>query len=240
VVGIELDRPLQTLDRLVPLLHLDGESAEEEMRLGEVGVLGQQTLEHRSRTVVGLLLDLESGQHQVRVGGSRVVLDHLLELGLRLHELLLAPQELGQHQPRRGTIRRELDGLARGGQRLVGVVQLLEPLCELHPERRRAGIAPQRLAQLADGLAESPGLRVCVRHQEVRPGVGGRVVDPTSGDRDRPWGLRVAGGRRRRGGTPRERKKEDEERGLVRHLYITSVQQWGERRRSAGRKSGAI
>ena len=198
VLGIELDGAPEPRDGLVPLLLLDGEPPQQEVRLGEGGLHVDQPQQHAARAVVGLPLDEEPGERQIGVGRLGIQRDDPLELRLRLREPLLGAQEFGEREAGRRVVGRELHGLSRGGQRLLALVQTGQPLGELAPQDGRPRIAPDRLAELRHRLLEAGRLRVHLRDRVVVVRLG-RRVGRDARDLQRERGVGVArGGRRAR------------------------------------------
>src|SRR2546430_2288659 len=167
VGGIELHGLGEPPDRLVPALGLDGEPAEEELRLRQPRLPLGEPQEDGARAIVGLLLDLVAREREVRVLVRRAQLDDLLELRLRLAEVLLRAQDLGQRQVRADVLGRQLHGALRGRERLCRLIRADQPLGELRPQEGRVRIALDRLLQQRDGVLDAPAL-----HEELR----GRVV----------------------------------------------------------------
>jgi len=210
VIGIQLDGPLELADRVVPRLGLDGEPAQEEVRLRQVRADRDEPEQHPSGLVVGPLLHEVARQGEVAVGGPGVERDDLLQLGLGLAPALLPAVELGQ---------REVDArvVGRQGRRLeprldgfLGRVGLGEPEGQLGPEGGRGRVPLDRLFELCDGFLQPAGLGVELSGRVMEVGLGGGVA--LSGARDgRPRGVGLGGRSRRRAGAAREAEEDQED-----------------------------
>jgi len=207
VIGIDLDGGGEPRDRLVPVLGLDRETTEEELRLGQSRLLLDQAQQHGARLVVLLLLDVDARQGQVWLFGARAELDRALELRLGLGNLPLRAEKLRQGHVRRDLVGGELDGAAGRRDGLVGVVGAHEQLGQLRPERGRVGILLDRGLHVGDRVLEPAGLYV---HLGDRVRVV-RIAARIGGGHDASRDLVVAGDRRRdHAGAARERARGDD------------------------------
>ena len=207
VIGVELDSGGESRDRLVPVLGLDRETAEEELRLGQSRLLLDQPQQHGACLVVLLLLDVDASQGQVRLLGARAQLDRALELGLGLGNLALRAQKLRQGHVGRDLVGGELDGAAGRGHGLVDAVGAHEQLGQLRPEGGRVWILLDRGLHVRNRVLEAASL-----HVHLRDGVRVvRVAAGIGGGHDAAGDLVVAGDRRlAHAGTARERARDDD------------------------------
>ena len=199
MVGVQLRRAPEAVERLVPLLVLDGDATQEVIGLSIAGLDADEPLQHGARLVVGLLLEVLLGQGEVGVLRLRVEGDGLLQLLLGVGELLLAPEQIGQRQAGGLAGGLERDGLPGRFQRGGHVADAKEPLRELHPQERRPRILLDGLTQLDDGVLDAALPRRDLGDAEVVVSLGeslvvrgapdGGALRPSLGD-----GRRLGGG----------------------------------------------
>ncbi len=222
MIGIEVHRAPEVLDRLVPLLVLDADAPEQVVALREVRSRGHQPPQHRPRLVVVLLLEVELGQREVAVRRLGVQRDRLLQRGLRLRQLLLSLVEVGQRHVGARVARLERDRLLGRGERAREVVEAHQPLGELDPEDPAVGIGLDRFLQLRDGLGQAAGPRLHLGDHVVVVGFALGPDGPARGGGDRDdrgrgrLGLAAAGGGAAREGGGQRAAGQDEDRERAR------------------------